>query len=192
MNDTPTEWDAYLDPGEVILWQGRPSQRLQASRRAAPLVLFGLAFGGFALGWIWLVAQAGGYFWVFGLPFLLLGLIFSTLAPVIGPLQRRATWYTLTNRRAFIATDLPFLGRRLDDYPIHPGTPLRLEQNGPLGSVYFSQRRITKSSPRARKSPLNLPVGFEMIPDAPQVLTLLQEVQDAAGPAPKPAPMDRT
>ena len=51
-----------LDPGERILWQGRPDGRLHFELGKLPQALFGLAFVGFALFWMVMVAQAGGVF----------------------------------------------------------------------------------------------------------------------------------
>lgn len=187
MTLSATGWAAYLDPGEEILWQGQPGAGRDRSLQRKILVVFGLLFGAFALGWIWLLAQAGGSFWIFGLPFLLLGLIASALGPIIAPLQRRATGYLLTNRRALITTDLPLLGRQIDSFPITPDMPLRLERHGDLGSVHFSARRLQRSRIRAWTMPLNLPVGFDRIPDADRVLKLMEDLRRAAGAAPKDA-----
>ena len=88
--------------------------------------------------------------------------------------RRRRSWYTLTDRRAFIATDLPIQGRRLQSWPINRGTRLELRE-GPPDSVFFATRKK-----RGRNGTYTVPVGFERIPDGKQVLRLMRDIQKGA------------
>lgn len=171
----PTGWEGIVDPGEHILWQGRPDQRFHIELIKLPLVLFGLAFAGFASVWMGLAAQAGGGFWMFGLIHFSvgLGIVFGTVG--WGTLKRRGTWYTLTDRRAFIATHLPLRGKRLDSYTITSDTRLSLRAGSP-GSVMFAreERRGSKGGV------YTVDIGFERIDDAERTLEILRGIQRGA------------
>ncbi|WP_372840901.1 aspartate carbamoyltransferase catalytic subunit [Phaeovulum sp.] len=167
-------WEGILDKDEAILWQGQPEPGFTFNARDLAAGLFGLVFAGFALIWMILAAQAGGFFWAFGLLHFSVGVAIGTGGPIWRSYRLRRTWYTLTNRRAFIATDTLTSGRALAAYPITPDTVLSLEGEEP-GSVFFASvmRRINK---RDRQVPL----GFERIQDARNVLALMRDIQKAA------------
>ncbi|MGR3503149.1 aspartate carbamoyltransferase catalytic subunit [Pseudaestuariivita sp.] len=168
------DWDSILDNGERILWQGRPDGRFSVPVQNWFMVVFGLFFTGFALFWMILASGAGGTFWMFGLLHFSVGfgiIFFSVTWPTF---VRRRTWYTLSDRRAFLATDLPLSGKRLKSYPISSDTALELGGDTP-GSVYFAHR--TK---RTKNGTRSVPVGFERIPDAADVMRLMRDVQRGA------------
>ena len=50
-----TGWEGILDPGEKVLWQGRPDPKLHISGVHVFSGVFGLIFAGFALIWMGLV-----------------------------------------------------------------------------------------------------------------------------------------
>ena len=100
-------------------------------------MIFGLAFAGFALFWMIMAAQAGGLFWAFGLIHFSVGLGIAFAPPFWNAWRRRHTWYTLTNRRAFIATDMPVRGRRLQSYPISRDTVLAYDAQDPA-TIHFA------------------------------------------------------
>lgn len=161
--DMPPNWQDILQKGERILWQGRPSARIHLRLPDLPMMLFGLAFAGFALFWMRMAGMGGGSFWMFGLIHFAVGLLVFTLPLVWRPLLRARTFYTLTDRRAFIARDLPMAGRNLDIYPINLMSELTLKPGNP-GTIWFA--------PRSRGwggFDLNRRIGFEFIPDAEQV-----------------------
>ncbi|MFV0300318.1 MAG: aspartate carbamoyltransferase catalytic subunit [Paracoccus sp. (in: a-proteobacteria)] len=164
-------WAGILAEGEEILWQGRPSTRLHLRARQIPTMLFGVLFACFALFWMIGASQAGGIFWMFGLIHFSVGLAMITEPALYPAFRRRRSFYTLTNRGAFIGTDLPVQGRKLNAYPITPATRLELEITEP-GSVYFA-----RSERRRRFSFGNRRIGFEYIPDATAVYALLSSIQ---------------
>jgi hypothetical protein len=174
-HDVPAGWGGILDAGERILWQGRPDQGFHLEITRLPLAVFGLFFAGFALFWMVMAAQAGGVFWMFGLLHFSVGvgLAFSALA--WGTLKRRATWYTLTDRRAFIATRLPLRGKRLDSYTITPDTRLSLRDGSP-GSVLFGREERRGNKGRV----YTVDIGFERIDDAGSAFEILRDIQRRA------------
>jgi hypothetical protein len=170
---TPTGWEGILDEGERILWQGRPGQEFHIGIGQVFGALFGLFFAGFALFWMVMAAQAGGAFWMFGLIHFSAG-----VAMVVGTLygntwKRRHTWYTLTDRRAFVATDLPFKGRNLKSYPIKPDTLIDYSA-GPPATIQFAEEWKRGSKGRRYK----VKVGFERIADGEHVMSKVREAKE--------------
>lgn len=171
----PAGWQGILDPGERILWQGRPAQGFYMDLVKLPLAIFGLFFTGFALFWMVMAAQAGGVFWMFGLIHFSVGVGLTFSAVAWGTLKRRGTWYTLTTRRAFIATELPLKGKRLDSYAITPDTRLSLRQGSP-GSVIFSREDRRGNKGRV----YTVDIGFERIAEAGRAYEIMRDIQRQA------------
>jgi hypothetical protein len=71
-----TDLSDRLLAGERILWSGRPAQGLLFTGNDAMLIPFSLLWGGFAIFWeVSALNQPNtGYFGVFGIPFVLMGL----------------------------------------------------------------------------------------------------------------------
>lgn len=172
---TAPGWEGILDDDEEIVWQGRPDGKIVFRVGNILTFIFGLIFAGFALVWMLLAAAAGGMFWAFGLIHFSVGIALSFGALFFSAWLRRHTWYTLTNRRAFIATDTPVIGKRLKSYPIDDDTVLEFDEGDP-GSIYFAEevRRTNNGTSRKR-------IGFERIADARHVYGLIREQQRKAG-----------
>lgn len=168
---TTSGWEGILDQNERILWQGRPDGRVVLRLSKIFQMIFGLFFAGFALFWMFLAAQAGGIFWMFGLLHFFVGIGISFGAVFADAWRRRHTWYTLTDRRAFVATDKPLKGRILKDYPITADTRLSFVE-GPPDSVHFTQRRT--------KNKGSEPTGFDRIDDGKEVYRLMRDIQRGA------------
>lgn len=164
-------WDGILDTDETIIWQGRPDGSFAVTPGMISSGVFGLFFTGFAVFWMLMAAQAGGFFWTFGLIHFSVGLALLG-GTVLGPsFMRRRTWYTLTNQRAFIAKTRPLVGRSLKSYPITPDTVIELQDGAPSSIMFATQRK------RRGKTYRMVPVGFERIDDARHVLQLLRNIQ---------------
>ncbi len=165
------EWDSILDPNEKIVWQGRPSPKFKLKPFQLFEAIFGLFFSCFALFWMIMAARTGGVFWMFGLLHFSVGIGVVFHALFWASFKRKRTWYTLSDRRAFIGTDLPIKGKNLKTYPINQDTHLELEA-GSLASVYFA----TSVKPRfGSNSPAQ--IGFERIPDGAEVFRKLRDIQ---------------
>ncbi len=174
-------WDDLLAEGEAILWQGQPDGALRMDWTRATEFGMGLAVAAFALFWMWGASQAGGLFWIFGLLFLGIGLWQALQPNLVDTLNRRRTWYTLTDRRAFIATDWLGQGRRLASYPITADTLIDLDQveaAGRLATVRFTTggaRDWTDwhrpEAPRA---------SFARITQAEKVAAMMRDIQARA------------
>ncbi|MDF0601059.1 aspartate carbamoyltransferase catalytic subunit [Psychromarinibacter sp. C21-152] len=167
----PAGWEGILDAGERILWQGRPGTSVVWKASHILTSLFGVVFAGFAVFWMVMASQAPGGFWMFGLIHFAVGVGLAIGPPVWSAWTRRHTWYTLTDRRAFIATDLPLQGRKLKSYEIGPDTTIDYEA-GERSNIYFAHEyKRTKNGSR------RVPIGFERIPDGAEVYRLIRQVQ---------------
>ncbi|MDF1856515.1 aspartate carbamoyltransferase catalytic subunit [Pseudooceanicola sp.] len=168
-------WDGILDPGEVIQWQGRPDPAVKFQLSHIVTVVFGLLFSGFALFWMITAARSGDLFWMFGLIHFSVGLSIL-IGPIYGPSwRRRHTWYTLTDRRAFIATDIPFRGRKLTAYPIAGDTVISIEEADDFSTVHFAHEMKSRKNGSTRHD-----IGFERIPDGRDVYARLRAIRAAA------------
>ena len=164
-------WENILDADENVLWQGRPDRKIVWKLAHAFTFVFGLAFAGFALVWMALASQAEGGYWMFGMIHFSVGLGIAILPPFWGAWRRRHTWYTLTDRRAFIATDLPFRGRRLKSYPIDDDTAIEYDPGTPASIHFAHEYRRTKNGSR------RVDIGFERIDDGDAVYRLIRDAQ---------------
>ncbi len=170
----PAGWQGILDDGEAILWQGRPNTDLIWRPANWVTMIFGLAFAGFALFWMIMAAQAGGLFWAFGLIHFSVGLGIAFGPPFWNAWRRRHTWYTLTDRRAFIATDMPLRGRRLRSYPITEDTVLAYDAGDPA-SIHFAHEYK-----RSKNGSTRVEIGFERIADGADVYARFRQIQKDA------------
>ncbi len=91
----------HLMPGEQLLWAGAQEKRRISLLTCLPSMIFGGFFGGFAIFWMSLASQANGAFWLFGSPFLLVG-----LGIFFSPFLKRAKHrnYAITDRRLLSLT----------------------------------------------------------------------------------------
>ena len=182
-------WDGILEPGETILWQGQPERGIVWRDALSPLGLFGVVFTGFSLFWILaaasMLAEGPGFpftlFPLFGLPFLLVGLFLMGGHVVLDAYVRATTWYTLTDRTAFVARAV--LGKRtLESYPIASMDRLELADGVP-GDVIFGMARHTYPDRVARQgrsrnklvTGTRTQLGFRKITEARKVWRILQD-----------------
>ena len=172
---TANSWGGILDPDERILWQGRPDTKIVIGPGNIALLLFGSVFAGFALIWMVLAASAGGGFWAFGLIHFSVGLGIMFAAIFGSRFKRARTWYALSNRRAFIATDMPIMGRKLKSYPITTESVLKTDGNHPATLHLASETR--RRSSKNGGGTYQAPVGFARIDDGAEVYKLLRHIQ---------------
>jgi hypothetical protein len=94
----------YLQPGEKILWTGRPDPSRLIGRADAFLIPFSLMWGGGAVIWEGGVALTGAplLFLLWGAPFVVVGQYFIWGRFLYKRWDRRRTVYALTNQRALI------------------------------------------------------------------------------------------
>ena len=119
-----------------------------------------------------MASSAPGPFWMFGLIHFSVGLWIMLRPTVWAHVKRRNTWYTLTDRRAIIATDAPVQGRRLMSYPITAATRVDFIDRA-QDTIHFAEEVR-----RGKNGTYRVPIGFDYIGDnGPEVLRLIRQVQ---------------
>ncbi len=171
--NTPSGWEGILDEDEEIRWQGQPDGAFHLDMRQPAGIVMGVFFMGFSLFWINIASMGGGYFWMFGLLFFGMGFYNAIGVHFWKTYVRRTTHYTLTDKRAFIATQ-PLGKRSLKSYPITKDTPLELEGSYPVTITFASETR------RGNKSSYEVKIGFERIYNSQKVYALMRDIQKEA------------
>ena len=97
--------------GEKLIWSGRPSPIAYARRKGTRTFLLGIPFLAFALFWVAKASEAPGGFWLFGIPFVLIG-CGLVLSPLWFYFRAGRTAYALTSTRAIVEMAPPFARRR--------------------------------------------------------------------------------
>ena len=134
-------WEGILGEGEQIEWQAGPVQSLHWEfDRRETLAAIAAATGAVAL----YVFTPGTWPEIgnMALVFLAWGVIAAVVYHAWSFWNRRRTFYTLTNKRAFIAT-WHFGVQTLRAYPIATMRPLRLVDTRP-GHVYFDHDTVQR------------------------------------------------
>jgi hypothetical protein len=113
------DWNAvqpHLRPEEHVLWVGRPDPAVRLTGRDAFLIPFSVLWCGFVLVWEVLAVASGApvFFWLWGLPFVLIGLYLLIGRFVVKSRRKRATVYAVTDQRALILSG----ARSLTDAPL--------------------------------------------------------------------------
>ncbi len=169
----PEGWEGIMQPGERILWRGRPIARPQVLRVGLNMT-FGALFAGFALFWMAMAATGGGYFWMFGLSFFAVGLGMVAKPLLDERMRLRDTFFTLSDRAAYIARRHWMQGRQLETHRITAAMPITLNGHPAKGDVIFASRTV-----RNKNGSHEVPIGFLDIEDAPEVFALMTQARDA-------------
>lgn len=173
-------WAGILGPGEEIIWQGAPVQGVywQLGRRET-LAAIAAAAGGITL-FAFTLGTPSGTMGNTALVFLAWGVIAAVVYHARSFWDRRRTFYTLSNQRAFIAT-WHFGVQTLRAYPIATMRPLRLEDTRP-GHVWFDQNtERRKDRPTGGWEDHIVEVGFQHLANPREVLDLLLKHGAVAG-----------
>ncbi len=175
-------WEDYFEPGERLLWQGRP---IPGGGRPGHifLSLFGMPFLGAGLftfkegvdhligSAVDLTANFDFMFLIpFSLPFLAIGagLVFGPW--VLPRYMLKRTRYALSDKRAYIAKTA--WGRSLETYTITADADIEIESRR-HHTVSFATR-VSKDSDGDR---VTTKISFENIEEGEKVYKLLRQVQ---------------
>lgn len=180
--NTPFNWEGILDDDEKILWQGQPFKTIHLHLKQPMAITYGVFHLGIALYLVNMLPLPRELFsgmWAFWAPAVLwtgaLLLFLNGFFNVIGvhfwkSFLRRHTYYTLTNRRALIATQ-PFGKRMFRSYPITKTTLIEWKDADPA-TIIFANEIYGKHD-----SVHKVNIGFERILDDKKVYTLLRKIQ---------------
>ena len=172
-------WAPYLDPGERLLWEGRPSTWPFLFRPIDILLVpFSVVWcGGTVVFVVAALADGSVLIVLFSLLFLALGTYLVVGRFLVDAHLRRHTAYAVTSKRALIVRS--GMSRRLRDMPITASTPISANP-GRRGSVTFGPVPLGLLGHLVG---WNLWSGqdanftFRAIDDADQVYKLVRQVQ---------------
>jgi hypothetical protein len=99
-----TELQEHLDTNEKLIWTGQPKKGIVFRTADIFLIPFSLLWCGFAIFWFTTAISSGApfFFAMFGIPFVVIGLIFVFGRFIIDAKQRENTFYGLTDDRIII------------------------------------------------------------------------------------------
>lgn len=173
-----------LESDERLVWSGVPKQGLRLRPSDAALIPFSLLWGGFAIFWesTVLSSKAPGFFALWGIPFVLVGLYMIVGRFFVDARQRTATAYGITNKRAIIVSGL--FSRTVKSLTLRTLTDVTLtERRDGSGSITFGTTPVWGAgfggSSWPSKSGYQLP-SFDLIEDAKAVYSQLRAAQSAA------------
>lgn len=131
-NTQNNEYDfarAYFLTDEYELWRGR--SKGMDPRQKMTMIPFGIFFLGFAVFWTVSASMAGGFFGLFGLPFIAVGIYLVLGKNILG----KKTYYVITNKRIYRSQ-----AGRVDMVDLANLPPMRVAaHNGGAGSIYFGE-----------------------------------------------------
>jgi hypothetical protein len=130
--------EGLLEPGEKLLWEGRPRQGLMLRPRDTFMIPFSILWCGFAIFWesSVLSQSAPGFFALWGIPFVAAGLYFVFGRFLYDAFVRSGTFYALTDRRVLISAG--GFRREVRSLILEGLTDLRLSENGDgRGTIKF-------------------------------------------------------
>jgi len=169
---------------ETILWAGQPSE-WEASKNGWPLFGFAIPWTLFAIFWMFAAAGFGmpnfadgtGFFSLFGIPFVLVGL-FMLASPFFAARSARNTVYVITDERALIFTGKNTVSVKTYTPDEFDSLDRTIKVDG-TGSVLF------KDPPKQARNKNSVDFklgthGFFGIPDAQYVYDTLRRLQDRA------------
>ena len=95
-----TALERHLSPDERIEWVGKPDPAKHFTRADVFLIPFSILWGGFAIFWeASAIGGGGGFFALWGIPFVAIGLYFIGGRFIYKANRKRRTTYAVTDRR---------------------------------------------------------------------------------------------
>ncbi len=173
----------YLHPGEEVLWAGKPASVHLPKNTFFP-ALFSIFFMGFSIFWMFGASMAGGIFFLFGIPFFLVGavLFYKTVFGHSNGLK--SSIYAVTETRALITVTTRQRGTTCKEYVFSNLSSVSLENvKDGVGTIRFEDLNKYHyhygrygSRPAVGYSPEDdLVCAFFMINDVHSVYHLISE-----------------
>jgi hypothetical protein len=148
------------------------------------MIPFSLLWGGFAIFWevSVILSHAPVFFWLFGVPFVLIGLHLIFGRFFTDARTRAQTFYGLTNDRILITSGKH--GKRVQSLSLSTLGDITLdEREDGSGTITFAAANPPGrfgnfgTWPGASATPRQLPPSFEMIPQAKKVYEMIRGAQ---------------
>lgn len=171
MTDQTIGWEDIFEPDEKLLWQGRPDPNFAWQKRHILPVILAIGVACLGVIWIFFTDLGSGYTVIMGVILLLLAVFLAIAPPVMAMMVRKASWYSLSNKRGFIAMHRPNLGRKLNAYAIEPDFDIKFDGKTPA-TIYFA------IAPRINGNRADLmKISFDLIEDGQKVYDMMRAIQ---------------
>lgn len=90
----------YLTAGETILWKGKPGKGHLVTSQDVFMIPFSIVVCVFTIFWLVTALSSGvPFFWMFGIPFVCVGLYLVAGRFIRSAYIRKRTWYVITNKK---------------------------------------------------------------------------------------------
>lgn len=183
MKPIPEEIQRELNVNEQTQWWGQPRQGITLRGSDLVAIPFSLLWCGFAIFWEYSVVSSGnapGFFVLWGIPFVCMGLYMVFGRFVADAKQRSNTYYAITNERVLIVSGL--FSRKVKSLNIQTLSDLSLsESSNGEGSITFGPQLpfaafygAMQGWPGAGKS---TGPRFDLIESARQVYDIIRKAQ---------------
>ncbi len=182
--NTQQEITPELDSSEKLLWTGQPRTGVFFRGADAFLIPFSILWCGFAIFWEFMVIRSNAplLFRLWGIPFVIIGLYFVFGRFWVEALQRKKTFYGLTNERIIIISGL--FTRKVKSLSLRNLSEVSLsEKADKSGSITLGPSNPLFAMFGGMTWPGMgnfLPPSFEMIANAKAVYDLLRNAQREA------------
>jgi len=171
-----------LNPGERIVWSGQPQQGLLLRPSDIFMIPFSIMWGGFAIFWEFSATSGGApsFFMLWGIPFVLVGLYMIFGRFFFDSMQRKKTYYALTNERVIIISGVFNQSTKTLDIKKIPEINISTKGNG-SGTITFGASSpmgwAYSGSGFSNMGRYNTAPSFELINDAQTVYQHVKRLQ---------------
>jgi len=174
-----SELREHLDREETLLWIGKPKSGIVFRPADIFMIPFSILWCGFAIFWVIMASQASVFFALFGVPFVILGLIFVFGRFIIDSKQRQNTFYGLTENRIIIKSGV--FSTNIKSLNIKTLSDLELSEKGDgTGTISIGPKNplMVWGSGLSWWSGMKMNNQLEMIPNARKVYNQIIEIQN--------------
>jgi hypothetical protein len=173
-----SELQQYLNANEKLVWTGQPAKGIIFRTADILLIPFSLVWCGFAIFWVVMASKGSVFFAMFGIPFVVIGLIFVFGRFIIDAKQREHTFYGLTTERIIIKSGV--YRKSVKSLNIRTLSDIEYsEKSDGSGTINFGPKNPMMSWgsamnwwPGVKASP-----SLDLIPDARKIYNKIIELQ---------------
>jgi hypothetical protein len=181
-----SEFQPYLLSGERLLWSGQPKQGLLLRPNDFMTFFFSLFWTGFSVFWVLMAVKSGApaFFWLWGLPFVIIGIYLMAGRFLFEMAARRRTYYAVTDQRILILISWPNRSLQALDLKNRSDVTITQEKNGRATLVFSNGNLPAMMTGWVGWMPRNKMYGlqmFEQIENYQMVYRVIRDAQMALG-----------